>query len=231
MALSTPVKLVAGGWLAFAGSHLVLSHPPVRRTIIDKIGQGPFLGLYSLVAFGTLLPTSYVYYKYGRTAGPRLWDLSPSPVMTASSHILRLLGVMNFGQAFATPSPSGLGDPNKPVDPSKPRGLVRITRHGLFMSFALIGVGNLISSGGMLGPVVFWGGFPLFWIIGSLHQDYRQRQTMPKSYYEQTSLLPFAAIIEGRNSLSEAIKEMNPRAAGISASLYAAYLAQKLLRK
>ena len=39
--------------LAFVGMHFLLSHP-LRAPITGRIGEGPFLGLYSLVAFATL---------------------------------------------------------------------------------------------------------------------------------------------------------------------------------
>jgi uncharacterized membrane protein len=38
--------------LSFLGTHFVLSHP-LRAPIVKAIGEGAFLGLYSLVAFAT----------------------------------------------------------------------------------------------------------------------------------------------------------------------------------
>ena len=51
--------------------------------------------------------------------------------------------------------------------------------------------------------MVFWSAFPVFWIVGSLHQDYRKKLEgqLPNEFWQKTSLLPFKAIIEGRNSL------------------------------
>src|SRR5437870_4695038 len=47
----SPTAQVALLWLGFAGSHLVLSSLPVRQRIVTRLGEGPFRGLYSLVAF------------------------------------------------------------------------------------------------------------------------------------------------------------------------------------
>lgn len=53
---------------------------------------------------------------------------------------------------------------------------------------------------------------------------------MPQSYYDQTSVLPFQAILEGRNDARKALEEMNPRATQVGLSVgVAAYLVPKLL--
>jgi uncharacterized membrane protein len=71
------------------------------------------------------------------------------------------------------------------------KGMVRVTRHGTFMGFALIGLGSAITSTHLV-PIVFWLGFPAFWIVGSLHQDYRKKlENIPQEFFEKTSLLPF----------------------------------------
>jgi uncharacterized membrane protein len=54
--------------------------------------------------------------------------------------------------------------------------------------------------------------FPAMFVIGSTHQDERLQKTMPKEFYQQTSLWPFQAIYEGRNDLKKAWEEMNKKA-------------------
>eukprot|EP00128_Syssomonas_multiformis_P002779 Colp12_sorted_trinity150504_noHs@490 len=81
-------------------------------------------------------------------------------------------------------------------------GLQRITRHPMFVYFALYGLGKawIIRTAPAL---AFYGGFPLFAIAGILHQEMRMTQELPPWYLHQTSVLPFKAIVEGRNVLPE----------------------------
>ncbi len=58
--------------------------------------------------------------------------------------------------------------------------------------------------------------FPAFWIVGSLHQDERLKMTMPASFFEQTSVLPFQAVYEGKQSMDDIKKEFNGKAAAIA---------------
>ena len=59
--------------------------------------------------------------------------------------------------------------------------------------------------------MVYWGGYVLIWAVGCPHQDMRQRSqaVLPQEFFDKTSFLPFAAIAEGRNSLQDALEEVN----------------------
>jgi uncharacterized membrane protein len=61
-------------------------------------------------------------------------------------------------------------------------------------------------------PILFWGGFPVFYVVGGMHQDYRQRNTKPSDYYEDTSFLPLVAILDGRQVGSRAFAEVTAQA-------------------
>jgi uncharacterized membrane protein len=202
------------GWTAFAGSHLVMSHPPIRQSLIDKMGEKPFLATYSAVSFATLTPLCYYYYKFNKQRG--LVVNSPSilkPLPTIGT-VLNTLAIVTYGQSMVKPSPSSMQVTDK-NDSKQVTGLTRITRHGLFLSAALFGTGQFLRTGTLV-DLLFWGGFPLFWLIGCAHQDYRLKQTMPKEYFEKTSLIPFKAILEGRNDIQAALHEMSLNALIVS---------------
>jgi len=44
----------------------------------------------------------------------------------------------------------------------------------------------------------------------------RLKLTMPKSFFNETSLWPFQAILEGRQSWNDTKKELNPKAAALA---------------
>jgi uncharacterized membrane protein len=77
------------------------------------------------------------------------------------------------------------------------------------MSFAFMGVGNLLTRG-FLSDVLFYSFFPLYTVVGSAHQDQRV------GFHPDTSLLPFAAVLEGKQDLKKALNEMNPKAAAVA---------------
>ncbi len=90
-----------------------------------------------------------------------------------------------------------------------------MTRHPLFFGVSLFAMGMLFTQPCAAGNIhnvfsqfpgqAFWLGFPLFYIIGGYHQDLRLqfiqgRKLEISEFFHRTSLLPFKAIIDGRNS-------------------------------
>ncbi|CAI7885449.1 unnamed protein product [Closterium sp. NIES-54] len=224
------IKYVAAGWAAFTGTHLAMSHPPVREALIHQLGdEGKFRGLYSAVSFATFAPTTFLYIRYARGHGvvPGWTALAEgNKAARAGGVALKVAAAVMFGQAISTPNPimeramraADTGkDKDKQGEQSEGeqqgsevavKGVYRITRHALFTSLALLGAGNMLTRP-FAGDMVYWAGYPLIWLLGCPHQDMRQHGQLPDQFFKETSFLPFAAIAEGRNSLKEALKEFN----------------------
>ena len=49
MSTMTALALAAA---SFVGTHFLLSHP-LRRPLVDRMGEGPFRGVYTIVSFIT----------------------------------------------------------------------------------------------------------------------------------------------------------------------------------
>jgi uncharacterized membrane protein len=165
---------IALGWAGFAGTHLVMSHPGMREKIVEKVGgEQNFLGLYSVVAFTTLAPPVFLYYRYRKTAPP----YNPGQLASLLGIGISSLGALTFTQSIAAPSPTSKQEQERvahlqgqiEAKDSEAKGIVRISRHSMFMSFALLGLGQMIIYK-RAPDLAFWGGFPLFWLIGSIHQ-------------------------------------------------------------
>ncbi|KAL2915729.1 hypothetical protein HK105_204675 [Polyrhizophydium stewartii] len=210
---------VAFGMAAFTGTHLLLSHPPVRQDLIAKLGDQKFKGLYSMIALGTLVPTAFFYARFGRGVGPRLYNTT-SLIQRLGGFGFKALGAITFSQAVTQPNPIVINANREPgakitEKDVEAKGIYRISRHATFMSFALLGIGNVLTRG-HLSDIIFWGTFPIYWVVGSTMQDERLKLTYPASYFENTSLLPFHAVIKGKQSLKEALAEMSPKSAIIA---------------
>lgn len=207
-------------WLIFAGSHLLLSAQPLRGALIARFSQKGFMGLYSIISLVTFVLLVMAYWPH-RHAGPLLWDLRSIPGIMPLATLLSALAWMIIVAANMQPSPVGLA----PGASRSARGLTRITRHPLFMGLGLWGLAHCLLNG-YASDVIFFGGFAVFAIIGGAHQDQRQRLNPPlQAFYDETSLLPFGAILAGRNRLVAAELPWKGFAVGliVAALLYGAH--------
>lgn len=185
-------------WLAFAGSHYLLSSLRVRRPLIERLGQGGFVALYSAAAFASFIPLVATYWRH-KHDGPQLWNLTGMPGIRLLAIVVIGLGAVFLVLSFLQPSPTGM----VPGAPKRARGVTRITRHPLFLSISLWGLGHMLVNG-FLGDAIFFGGFIVHAVVGAVHQDARKRALEGESlapFYAETSLLPFVAIVGGRNHL------------------------------
>jgi uncharacterized membrane protein len=183
-------------WLAFLGTHLVLSHPPVRSKLVARVGEGPFSGLYSLVALALFVPLVYLWWT-GRHTGELLWWWRTPTVV----HVAEALTIAGFFLTFGglvRPPPSFIAARFGPK-PASLRGMVTITRHPVFMGLSLWALAHVLVNG-WASDVAFFAGFILTTIAGSLHQDWRKGREDP-SYADvvsRTGFLPFEATLRGR---------------------------------
>ncbi|KAI9141660.1 hypothetical protein BKA69DRAFT_387045 [Paraphysoderma sedebokerense] len=219
------------GWSAFAGSHLYMSHPPNRKQLISVLGsKEKFLGVYSAVSFITFIPTTLLYIKARRSGftGGQIWQENILTKLLGGG--IKALGLISLGQAISAPQlykPTPEDQPRieLPTDKSKkhiePVGIQRISRHPLFLGFALLGVGNILTRGALV-DIAYWTGFPALWYVGSIHQDmrYKEEGLIPSEYFNKTSVLPFEAVVEGKQDLNTAWKEM--RKDNIAVALWSA---------
>jgi uncharacterized membrane protein len=194
--------LLALLWAAFAGSHMLLSSARLRPRLRARLGEQGFLGLYSLIAFATFVPLVWVYWG-NRHAGPLLWTtVGPPEVARVINHVLMALALVLLASSLMPASAAPSAMQAQPEGIARVRGLTRITRHPTLVGIALFGIAHLLVNGS-LGDVVFFGGFPLYTWIGARHQD--QRLAHDRAGYRNvvahTSIVPFAAILAGRQSL------------------------------
>lgn len=183
-------------WVAFAATHILLSHTPIRSGLIAKLGGKGFMGFYSLVAFAVFIPLVSIYIE-NRHQGPLLWSLADIAAVKHSAMLLSLIGIAVTVSGYFQMPPTGF----VPVKDKSSRGLTRITRHPMFMFLGLWGLAHCLMNG-FASEVAFFGGFAVFAVVGCAHQDSRKR-VKPEfaQYYAETSLLPFMAILSGRNKL------------------------------
>ena len=130
------VSLLAAS-AAFVGSHFALSHP-LRAPLVSAVGEGPFLGIYSLVALATF---AWMVLAFLSAPSPDLpgsgeigWAVASALTIVA---LVLFLGSLRGNPAFPDPKQA-------PKIPQEPRGVYAVTRHPMMWGFALWALAHLI---------------------------------------------------------------------------------------
>jgi uncharacterized membrane protein len=197
-------------WLAFAGTHIGLSSLPVRRRLTAALGDGPFAALYSAIALGLFVPLVWIYFTH-KHEGPALWVLPRGPLLTWTVYVGMALALVLFASSFLQPSPAGMAPASL-----TPRGVQRITRHPLVMSFALFGLVHVLPNGWAT-DVAFFAGFPLFAVLGASHQDRRKLAAGPAGYAAFVAETPFVPFT-GKDTL-RGVRELSLVAVALGLAL------------
>ena len=187
-----PTCAVLMWWGAFAGSHILLSSTPVRSRLVARIGEGPFAGAYSLIAlvFFSLLVWAYLTNKH---AGPWLWTVAMTEPLRWVVYLVMGTALVLIMCGVVQPSPALIGQKSA----GEPAGILLITRHPVFMGWGLGGLVHLLPNG-TAADLAFFGGFALFAVVGSAHQDRRKLAAGVPGYEEFCARTPFLPFTGGR---------------------------------
>jgi uncharacterized membrane protein len=170
--------------LLFVGLHFLMSHP-LRAPLVRAVGEGPFRGIYSLVALITFGGMIYYYRAIGRE--PPLWEVGEAQWIVAT--LLMWLGSILFiGSFVGNPALPGARGPSGP-----PHGVFAITRHPMMWGFALWAIVHLAVVA-MPKALVFDGAIILLALVGSAMQDKKKRKLMGETWHDwsaQTAFVPF----------------------------------------
>lgn len=213
----TMSELIAAGLFVLA-SHFGIASTPLRGFVVSRIGEGPYRGLFSLIALGAFIWLVIAFN--GAPFGPLLWDLglpgAVAPLVLMPVALLLLVG------GLTAPNPTNAGMEKRLEDPDPADGVLRITRHPVQWAFGLWAIGHLAANGD-LRTVILFGTLAILSLFGTLLLDHRYRRDKGARYapFElSTSNLPLLAIIQGRQSLGRAIREIGLIRAGATVVLY-----------
>jgi uncharacterized membrane protein len=176
---------------AFLATHFVTS-TPLRPKLVGAIGEWPYRGVYSLVAFVTL---GWMIWAYAAAPREQLW-LGIREIPYVVMPIAFVLIACGF---WRNPTIVGADKLLRSEDPA--RGMIRITRHPIMWGFMLWAAAHILARGD-LKSLIFFGGFLLLAALGTLLMDARKRSNpdWPR-FAAVTSHIPFVAIAQGRNRL------------------------------
>ena len=148
------------GWLIaglvlFLGVHLFSSLRPVRARLIAKLGEGPYKGLYSLLA---LAGFGLIGAGMGKAPSIELWE---PPAWGRYAAIWSMpFALILLAAAFI------------------PGNLKRFTAHPMLWAVTLWALVHLIANGDLAGLLLF-GGFGLYALYGMWSQNRRGARSTP----------------------------------------------------
>lgn len=184
----------------FLAIHLLVSGTRVRDALTGRIGQGPYMGLFSLSSIAGLVWFGFAFAG-ARDHAP-YWDLTP---LTRNIQLgLQLLAMLLIVPGLATPNPTSVRQEGALDRADVVKGMLRITRHPFLWGVAVWALGHLLVNGDPASLVLFGTMLGLA-VVGTTSIDAKRRRALgPKwdAFAAQTSNVPFAAVAQGRQKLS-----------------------------
>jgi uncharacterized membrane protein len=175
----------------FLATHFITS-TPLRPALVSAMGEWPYRGAYSTIALITLV---WMAWAYAGAPREQLWTGSREIpyVLMPLAFVLIACGY------WRNPTMVGADKLLKSEDPA--RGIIRITRHPIMWGLMLWAAAHIVARGD-LKSLVFFGGFLLLALVGTLSMDARKRANPDWGRFAAvTSHVPFVAIAQGRNRL------------------------------
>jgi uncharacterized membrane protein len=207
------MTMLVAATVAFLATHFI-SSTPLRPALVGAMGEWPYRGLYSLVAAVTL---GWMIWAYTGAPREQLWV-----GFRSLTFILMPLAFMLIACGYwRNPTMVGADRLLKSDDPA--RGTIRITRHPIMWGVILWAAAHILARGDLKG-LVFFGGFLVLAVVGTLSMDSRKTSNpdWPR-FAAVTSHVPFVAIAQGRNRI--AWREIGWLRPGIGLVLFFAVLA------
>ena len=182
----------------FVAGHFALSTNPVRSGLIARLGDGPFMIVYSAITGAAFV---WMLYAFGAAPFMPLWEVQPW------THWIPAVGVpiSTFLVVCGLTSPNpGLVGGEASYDPDQgPKGIFTVSRHPMLLGFGIWAVAH-IPPNGDVASLVFFGGLAILSFVGMRRIDAKRRETLGAAWgpFElSTSLIPFLAAIEGRTQI------------------------------
>jgi uncharacterized membrane protein len=192
------MTMLAIAGLIFLAIHIV-PVTPLRTKAVAAIGEGPYLGLFSLVSLIVIIwwVSAFVNAPYDA----RAWHYAAWwPWVKAL--ILLFAAVLLVG-GLSTPNPTLPRAGQLLERPGVGAGVFAITRHPVMWAFGLWSAAHFISQPDWRG-FWFFGIFAITALGGAWLQERRKAKVYGASwanYAARTSFLPFLALAQGRASL------------------------------
>ncbi len=188
--------------LVFLAIHLGVAGTRLRGLIVGRIGEGAYMGLFSLASVAGLVWLGLAFGSAKHGPDPVWW--SATPATRWAQLALTFVAFMLAVPGLLTPNPTSVRQEGTLSRPDAVRGMVRITRHPFLWGVAIWAGGHVVVNGDLASLILF-GTLLVLAIAGTRSIDAKRRRALGETwdaFARQTSAVPFAAIAGGRQSLN-----------------------------
>lgn len=189
--------------VGFVLLHLLVSGTQVRDALTGAIGQGPYMGLFSLASLALIVAVSWGF-GIARTDPANTVYWSAAPAMKIVQLGLMLVAMLLIVPGLTTPNPTSVRQEGALEKPDVVQGMLRITRHPFLWGVAIWAFGHLLVNGDIASFILF-GSMLALALFGTSSIDAKRKRALGETWDAfalKTSNLPFGAIASGRQHLS-----------------------------
>ncbi len=179
-------------WIAL---HIGLAGTALRGVVAGRVGEQGFRGLFSVASIAVFALLVYAFIHAPRTP---LWVAPESLRWVLVALMLPVAFLLLGSLSTVSIKPEDAGTRRDGA-----RGILRLTRHPMMCAFALWAALHIIGTG-ELAATVFFGAFMITAAVGMPSIDAKYARRNPAAWQRfaaETSILPGAAILIGRNRL------------------------------
>jgi uncharacterized membrane protein len=187
---------------AFLLLHLVVSGTRVRDAIVGRIGEGPYMGLFSLASIAGLVWLGFSFAA-ARSSPDNATYWSISRATRDPALALVLIGFLLAVPGLLTNSPTRVRGGALVDKADAAKGMMRISRNPFLWGVAVWALAHVIANG-RTADLILFGSLLVLAIAGSYSIDAKRQRALGARYAAftaATSNFPFAAIVQGRQSL------------------------------
>ena len=183
--------------LFFIGIHLGLSGTTLRDRAVRLAGRRFYLAGFSVASAAGMawLVWAYRAAAYVPTWGQLEWWKPFAIALMLPAFLLVVVGL-------TTPNPTAVAQEGLVGRP--PQGVVRITRHPFLVGVAIWAGVHLVGNGDVA-SLLFFAALAIVAAAGAVSIDAKRRRVLGgpawDAFASRTSIVPFAAILAGRNTV------------------------------
>jgi uncharacterized membrane protein len=177
--------------------HLAVAGTSIRARLVATVGERAFRILFSVTSLAIIV---WLVSSYARTGPVRVLWLAPHWLIVLCM-LLMLPALVLLVGSVTVPNPTMVAGQRALGAEHPARGILRVTRHPMLWSFAIWAAAHMVMQG-TLAAAIFFGAFLIVALAGMPSLDAKIATRDPQrwaKFAHSTSILPFAAIAQGRD--------------------------------
>jgi uncharacterized membrane protein len=183
--------------------HLLVAGTRLRDAIKSAVGEGAYLGLFSVASVAGLIWLGVSFGSIHGTPVDKVYWTSNGTTRLVQFG-MQFLAFMLAVPGILTRNPTSVGQAGTAEDADTIVGMLRISRHPFLWGAAIWAIGHLLVNGDVA-SLIFFGTFLVLAVVGPASIDAKRARALGPAWNEfanKTSSMPFGAIMSGRQSLN-----------------------------